>query len=99
ISGENVSIFSENKSVNINGSNVVANQSLRIQAKNGVNITADSNRYYEENYQQKTKSGLMSSGGIGFTVGKKQEDVDTDNTQYSAVGSQVGSLHGNTQII
>ncbi|WP_439328540.1 hypothetical protein, partial [Lonepinella sp. BR2357] len=27
ISGENVSIFSENKSVNINGSNVVANQS------------------------------------------------------------------------
>ncbi|WP_439327773.1 two-partner secretion domain-containing protein [Lonepinella sp. BR2357] len=99
ISGENVSIFSENKSVNINGSNVVANQSLQIQAKNGVNITADSNRYYEENYHQKTKSGLMSSGGIGFTVGKKQEDVDTDNTQYSAVGSQVGSLHGNTQII
>lgn len=40
----------------------------------------------------------MGSGGFGFTVGKKKEQIETDNRQESAAASQVGSLSGDTTI-
>ncbi len=100
ISGENIKVFSGNQSVNIKGSNVVANQSLQIQAKENVDIAAEQNSYYEENYQQKTKTGLMGSGGIGFTIGKRQSTLQDKlgRTTQSDARSTIGSLNGDISI-
>ena len=41
----------------------------------------------------------MGTGGIGFMIGKKQDSTDTDNTNITQTGSQVGSLSGKVNIV
>ncbi|GAB1650176.1 hemagglutinin repeat-containing protein [Mannheimia haemolytica] len=98
IDGKNVTLYSEAGKVDIHGSAVVADKQLVIDSKEGVNITSATNTYYAEDEQIKTKSGLMGTGGIGFSVGKKKEQIEQDRTQQSAARSQVGSLLGDTII-
>lgn len=62
-------------------------------------IVSDVDTHYQKEESEKSKKGLMGSGGgIGFTVGKKKEQVEADNTKERAARSQVGSLKGNTLI-
>ncbi|HHP3589015.1 TPA: hemagglutinin repeat-containing protein, partial [Escherichia coli] len=67
-------------------------------AGNNLNIgmLTESNR--ETHLKQEKKSGLMSSGGVGFSVGSqslKVRDTATDTTQK---GSTVGSVHGDVSL-
>lgn len=67
-------------------------------AGNNLNIgtLTESNR--ETHLKQEKKSGLMSSGGVGFSVGSqslKVTDTATDTTQK---GSTVGSVHGDVSL-
>ena len=98
IDGNKVTLYSETGKVDIHGSAVVADKQLLIDGKAGVNITSATNTHYAENEHIKTKSGLMGTGGIGFSVGKKKEQIEQDQTQQSAARSQVGSLSGDTII-
>ncbi|QLB45117.1 hemagglutinin repeat-containing protein [Mannheimia pernigra] len=98
IDGNHVTLYSETGKVDIHGSAVVADKQLVIDSKEGVNITSATNTHYAEDEQIKTKSGLMGAGGIGFSVGKKKEQIEQDYIQESAARSQVGSLSGDTII-
>ena len=98
IDGNKVTLYSETGKVDIHGSAVVADKQLLIDGKAGVNITSATNTHYAENEHIKTKSGLMGTGSIGFSVGKKKEQIEQDQTQQSAARSQVGSLSGDTII-
>ncbi|WP_181655029.1 hemagglutinin repeat-containing protein, partial [Escherichia coli] len=69
-----------------------------LAAGNNLNIgtLTESNR--ETHLKQEKKSGLMSSGGVGFSVGSqslKVTDTATDTTQK---GSTVGSVHGDVSL-
>ena len=98
IDGNKVTLYSETGKVDIHGSAVVADKQLLIDGKAGVNITSATNTHYAENEHIKTKSGLIGTSGIGFSVGKKKEQIEQDQTQQSAARSQVGSLSGDTII-
>ncbi|MDY5421541.1 MAG: hemagglutinin repeat-containing protein [Actinobacillus porcinus] len=97
IDGNNILLQANNGNVSVQGSNVVAENHLVATAKN-INIQAAENRVFEEDFEKTSKSGLMGSGGLGFSVGSKKEKVEQDRTQESAVSSQVGSLTGNTTL-
>ncbi|EJC3516270.1 hemagglutinin repeat-containing protein, partial [Escherichia coli] len=61
-----------------------------------IGTLTESNR--ETHLKQEKKSGLMSSGGVGFSVGSqslKVTDAATDTTQK---GSTVGSVHGDVSL-
>lgn len=81
------------------GSNVVSDNLTQINAGNDVNILAASNSKTTSNFKEVKKSGLMGTGGIGFMIGKKQDSTDTDNTNITQTGSQVGSLSGKVNIV
>ncbi|WP_245189288.1 hemagglutinin repeat-containing protein [Mannheimia sp. ZY171111] len=98
IDGNHVTLYSEAGKVDIHGSVVVADKQLVIDSKEGVNITSATKTHYAEDERIKTKSGLMGTGGIGVSVGKKKEQIEQDHTQQSAARSQVGSLSGDTII-
>ncbi|EHO1393065.1 hemagglutinin repeat-containing protein, partial [Escherichia coli] len=71
---------------------------VSLAAGNNLNIgtLTESNR--ETHLKQEKKSGLMSSGGVGFSVGSqslKVTDTATDTTQK---GSTVGSVHGDVSL-
>lgn len=97
IDGKNVILDANN--INIRGSQVVSDELTQIQAKDNVSITGAENKYLDYSEYSTKKSGLMSSGGIGFSVGSKKELTEQQNTQSTNTGSMVGSLNGNTNII
>ncbi|SUB34669.1 Uncharacterised protein [[Pasteurella] mairii] len=98
IDGNKVAIIAQQGNVTVSGSNVVADKDLSLFAKENVSILSDKNTYYQNEEITKRKSGVMGSGGIGFTIGSKKEKVEQDRTQESATSSQVGSLNGHTAI-
>ncbi|OOF78827.1 hemagglutinin repeat-containing protein [Rodentibacter caecimuris] len=98
IDGQLVSLIAGQGNVSVKGSNVVAENELAIAAKQNVEIVSDINTRYQDEQKTKKKSGLMGSGGIGFTIGTKKEKIDQDRTEQSATRSQVGSLNGNVLI-
>ncbi|WP_155522514.1 hemagglutinin repeat-containing protein, partial [Serratia microhaemolytica] len=67
LSGNTVAVKGNN--VTVSGSAVVADNTLRLDAAQNLNIVAAEQQQSEFH----PKSGLMSSGGIGFTVGKSMQ--------------------------
>ncbi|MFU2083338.1 hemagglutinin repeat-containing protein, partial [Gallibacterium anatis] len=98
IDGKNVSFNANNGDLTIQGASVVAENELIAKANN-ITIKEAENRIYSEDFYSEQKSGLMGSGGIGFSIGSKKETTENDQTKYYASGSQVGSLKGNTTLL
>ncbi|MDB9695505.1 S-layer family protein [Acinetobacter nosocomialis] len=85
--------------INVRGSNIVSDELTQIQAKDNANIEGAQNQYNSQTNSVVKNSGLMSTGGIGFSLGKKQETTLKTEQQLTNSASQVGSLNGNTNII
>ncbi len=85
--------------VNVKGSNVLADAALQLSAGRDVNILAAEEKQRSSYFEETKKSGLMGSGGIGFTIGKRQQSLDQQGTQTTAAASTVGSLGGNVSIV
>ncbi|WP_239365334.1 hemagglutinin repeat-containing protein [Snodgrassella communis] len=98
ITGAKVNISSD-KDINIRGSNIISDNGTLLHAGNDINISAAENHYTDRQYHKETKSGLMGSGGIGFTIGSQKESDDTTSQSLIHSGSSIGSLSGNTNII
>ncbi|EES4207677.1 filamentous hemagglutinin N-terminal domain-containing protein [Escherichia coli] len=97
LNGDTVSI-GVGHNLNVTGSSVAGDNRVSLAAGNNLNIgtLTESNR--ETHLKQEKKSGLMSSGGVGFSVGSqslKVTDTATDTTQK---GSTVGSVHGDVSL-
>ncbi|MDM0007814.1 hemagglutinin repeat-containing protein [Variovorax sp. J22G73] len=97
LGGHNVGVSGQN--VTVSGSEVIADESLAIVAKRDLTIEAARNTRSESSYRGTAKSGLMGSGGVGFTVGSRSESTDTRGESTSAAASTVGSIGGNTTLI
>ncbi|MCO6527181.1 hemagglutinin repeat-containing protein, partial [Snodgrassella sp.] len=98
ITGAKVKISSD-KDINIRGSNIISDNGTLLHAGNDINISAAENHYTDRQYHKETKSGLMGSGGIGFTIGSQKESDDTTSQSLIHSGSSIGSLSGNTSLI
>ncbi|HIH5766694.1 TPA: hemagglutinin repeat-containing protein [Escherichia coli] len=97
LNGDTVSIGAGHN-LNVTGSSVAGDNRVSLAAGNNLSIgtLTESNR--ETHLKQEKKSGLMSSGGVGFSVGSqslKVTDTATDTTQK---GSTVGSVHGDVSL-
>ncbi|EMY3222582.1 hemagglutinin repeat-containing protein [Escherichia coli] len=64
-------------------------------AGRGLDITTATESRDETHRREEKKSGLMSSGGIGFTVGKQSLKQSTDSDSRLNKGSTLGSTDGN----
>lgn len=85
--------------INVRGSNIVSDELTQIQAKDNANIEGAQNQYNSQTNSIVKNSGVMSTGGIGFSLGKKQETTLKTEQQLTNSASQVGSLNGNTNIV
>ena len=97
LDADKINIQSTNGNVTVQGSNVVAENGLTVQAKN-IEIKEAENRVYRDDFYSKQKSGMLG-GGIGVTFGSQKQTTEADQTKLYASGSQVGSLNGNTTMI
>ncbi len=94
--GQQVALQGHN--VTVAGSNVLSDVQTDILAKNNLDIGTVSETRSESHFNQTSKSGLMGSGGIGFTIGKQSQSTDQQDVTQSKAGSTIGSTRGNVTL-
>lgn len=97
-SGDSVSMSAGNDML-VKGSQVVGTHDVTLKAGNNLTITTAEETTNDLHITQQTKSGLMSSGGIGFTVGTIDEKSTQKEQSTRHLGSTVGSTEGNVTLI
>ena len=97
LNGDTVSIGAGHN-LNVTGSSVAGDNRVSLAAGNNLSIgtLTESNR--ETHLKQEKKSGLMSSGGVGFSVGSQSLNVTDTATDTTQKGSTVGSVHGDVSL-
>lgn len=99
LSGDNVTVSAGNNLL-VEGSFVVGDGNVALAAGNNVDIIAATNTDTSWRFKEEKKSGLMGTGGIGFTIGssKTTHDMREKGTTQSGSFSTVGSTGGNVII-
>ncbi|EHF2631169.1 filamentous hemagglutinin N-terminal domain-containing protein [Salmonella enterica subsp. enterica serovar Panama] len=93
LSGDTVSLLAGHN-ISIQGSNVAGTQDVGLFAGNDLDITTTLESHQESHLKKEKKSGLMSSGGIGFTVGSRSQKSTAEGQGETQLGSTVGSQSG-----
>lgn len=99
LSGNSVSVNAGND-LTVTGSAIVADRDVNLQGGRHVDIDAATETEGHYRLEEKKKSGLLGSGGIGFTVGSQstKHEIDEKGTTQSQSLSTVGSSQGNVSI-
>ena len=90
--------ISSKKDTNITGSNVVADNDVSVKTGGNLNIGSAEQTSESEYIKSVKKSGLLSGGGLGFTIGKEKQKDQYANQNTEQVGSTVGSVKGNVNL-
>ncbi|MCC8396671.1 hemagglutinin repeat-containing protein [Paraburkholderia sp. MMS20-SJTR3] len=97
VSGDTVDIQA-GKDLTIKGSTVVGTNDVNLAAAGNVTITTSQDTQNTATSYEKHQSGLMSSGGVGFSIGSASLKETTQTSQVTNNASTVGSLDGNLTI-
>lgn len=99
LSGDNVTLKA-GEDVLVKGSAVAGDGNVALNAGKNVDIVAATNTDANWQLKEKKKSGLMGSGGIGFTIGsnKTRHELKEKGTTQSQSVSTIGSTGGNVSI-
>ncbi|MCW2485262.1 hemagglutinin repeat-containing protein [Candidatus Symbiopectobacterium sp. NZEC127] len=97
LSGDSVTLAA-GQDVNLQGSAIAGDKNVAIVAGKDVNTAASVENYLNYQEYQKKKSGLIGSGGIGFTIGstsmsqKMRDQAATQSQSVSTIGSTTESV-------
>ncbi|MDE1483440.1 hemagglutinin repeat-containing protein [Xenorhabdus bovienii] len=97
LSGDTVNVQA-GKDITVGASNVVGTQDVTLNAGNNLNITTAKETHHESYRKEEKKSGLMGTGGIGFTVGSAKFTQSNNSDDVLHKGSTVGSSAGNVTL-
>ncbi|SET27177.1 hemagglutinin repeat-containing protein [Thorsellia anophelis] len=90
--------LSAGQDLTVQGSDIIADETLSLKAGKDVNITTAKEQYYTQTTTETKRSGLMSGGGLGVFIGKKSQKNDDSSRDGVEVGSTIGSLNGDVLI-
>ncbi|WP_261239971.1 MULTISPECIES: hemagglutinin repeat-containing protein [unclassified Pseudomonas] len=97
VSGDTVAIRA-GQDIGVSGSSIVSTNDTSLLAGGNVQIESATETFEQSHASSKKKSGLLSSGGIGFTLGSTSlENTSTSKTE-SGKASTIGSVLGNVSI-
>ncbi|WYX19530.1 hemagglutinin repeat-containing protein [Achromobacter xylosoxidans] len=99
LSGDRVSIVAGND-LTVTGSAIVGDRDVNLRAGRDVDISAATETESHYLLEKKKKSGLLDSGGIGFTLGNQssRHEADEHGVIQSQSASTIGSTQGNVTI-
>ncbi len=99
LSGNRVTV-NAGDNLTVEGSDVVADRDVSLAAGNHVDVLAATSTDTSWRFKETKKSGLMGTGGIGFTIGssKTTHDRREAGTTQSQSASTIGSTAGNVSI-
>ncbi|PBP75056.1 hypothetical protein CCL15_04560 [Pseudomonas syringae] len=82
----------------VSASNVISTEQTTLQARNNIVIDSGTESFNAQHSQSTKKSGLMSTGGIGVTLGTAKNAFTQDSENQTQKGSTVGSVLGDVNI-
>lgn len=98
IEGNQVAIQAGND-ISLTGTNAISDKGISLTASSNIDILAAQNTSSESTFSQTKKSGLFGAdGGMGFTIGKQQNDDSNASTALTHIASNVGAIDGNVII-
>ncbi|EPC5194415.1 hemagglutinin repeat-containing protein [Edwardsiella piscicida] len=80
------------------GSQVIADGDLSVRAGKNITVTTADEMRNEAHLRAEKNSGLMGSGGIGFTIGTRFLTQTTDSHSQQHQGSTLGSTGGDVTL-
>ena len=86
------------RNLTLQGSNAVSTQGAQLVAGSHITLEAASNTTTAGHFRDETQSGLFSTGGIGFTIGTRQQSTGQQGTFTTATASTVGDNRGQTTV-
>lgn len=93
LNGDSVGITAGND-LTVRGSSVAGSGDVALRAGNDLRIDTQDEYNSEQHLKQEKKSGLMSSGGIGFSYGTQSVKTTDTGADVTRAGSTVGSVNG-----
>ena len=87
------------RDINIKASSVIGDKATTAVAGNNINITAGQNTSGQTYFYEKKESGLLSAGGLGISIGKREQSNADAGQSSTAAASTVGSINGNVNLI
>lgn len=84
--------------VTVRGSNAAGTQDVSLSAGHDLTVTTADEAHREVHMKQEKASGLLGSGGIGFTLGSSSQKSTTEGQGETRLGSTVGSQTGNVTL-
>lgn len=97
-SGDSVTLLAD-RDIQVKGSNVAATHDTALIAGRNLSIEAAAESHTETHYSKTKQSGVFGSGGVGFTIGSKQNSTDQQSEATTAAKSTVGSVEGNVTLL
>jgi len=97
ISGKNVHI-SAAKDAELQAANVIADGSANVSATRNLTLSSAENYARLDHYKEVKKSGIFSSGGLGFTIGTQRTKTDHDREATTQQGTNIAALSGNVSL-
>ncbi|KAA0925445.1 filamentous hemagglutinin N-terminal domain-containing protein [Psychrobacter sp. ANT_H56B] len=101
IEGNQIAIQAGNN-ISLTGTNAISDKGTSLTAGSNIDILAAQNTSSESTFSQTKKSGLFGAdgadGGMGFTIGKQQNDDSNASTTLTHTASNVGAIDGNVII-
>jgi len=97
-SGDSVTLTAD-RDIAVKGSNVVATNDTTLIATRNLSIEAAAETHNETHFSKTKQSGVFSSGGVGFTLGSRQNSSDQKTDATLAAKSTIGSTDGNVLLL
>ncbi|WP_211465745.1 hemagglutinin repeat-containing protein [Collimonas silvisoli] len=97
LSGDSL-IIQAGRDIGVTGSNIVATNDVDLHAKNNVTISSAQNTSDSRYRLEEKTSGMFSSGGVGVTIGSKNQQTAQTSQQTTQTGSTIGSTDGNIRV-
>ncbi len=98
LSGETVDVVA-GRDLTLVGGQVVSDLRTSMKAGNDLTLDGATNTRQIDQFQQTVKSGVMSGGGIGFSVGKQSLAQTTRTVEATNAGSTVASVSGDVTLV
>ena len=86
------------RNTNMTGSQVVGTHDVTISSGKNTSISSAEEHERHDYTKQVKKSGLLSGGGLGFTIGTEKRKDQYSDADLLQKASTVGSVSGNVSI-
>ncbi|WP_413742159.1 hemagglutinin repeat-containing protein [Sodalis sp. RH15] len=97
LSGDAISL-NAGRDLTVTGGGIAGTQDIALTAGNNLTLTTALETHHENHFRQEQSSGLMGSGGIGFTVGSESLTLTDDTLIHQQKGTLAGSAEGSATL-